>query len=437
MAIAENLPDVLAVNLDVNVYTRHRPGCLAFADPHYRKCGCPKWLYIKDGCRRVSAKTTIWAVAETKAQAVRDKRDPVKQRLAELEKKLERKRVLIDFAIARFLPSNQRSPSTLKNYSGTLGRMKEYLLDRGIFYLDEIIPEHLSDWTATPAWTTQSIRYNRVRRTTVTTFFRFCVRRMKWLSFDQDPSGGLPQFGDARAEPIVPFEFDEYEAILAATARFDAATAATTSFHSNQSVKEKIVNGERLRTFIQVMRWSGLAIRDTVMLQRSQLNESVLGLRRAKTGTPVTVPLPVEIAEELRGVSVPDAHPRYFFANLRSKPASQAGLWSGALLKLWPLVQWPRPLETGHGPVRPHSHMFRHTFGKEFLQAGGDIRALRDLMGHSSIKTTEQSYGAFMPERARRLNEMVHSTFAAQRAPGHRPKRKSQQRRKPRQIKNK
>jgi len=66
--------------------------------------------------------------------------------------------------------------------------------------------------------------------------------------------------------------------------------------------------------------------------------------------------------------------------------------------------------------------MFRHTFAKEFLQSGhGDLRDLRDLMGHSSIKTTEGSYGAFVPERARRLNEIVLGSFAAQGAPGYAP----------------
>ena len=50
---------------------------------------------------------------------------------------------------------------------------------------------------------------------------------------------------------------------------------------------------ERLRALILLMRWSGLAIKDAVMLERNRLDENgAIFLRRAKTGVPVVVPLP-------------------------------------------------------------------------------------------------------------------------------------------------
>jgi integrase len=66
--------------------------------------------------------------------------------------------------------------------------------------------------------------------------------------------------------------------------------------------------------------------------------------------------------------------------------------------------------------------MFRHTFTREFLRSGqGDIRDLSQLLGHRSIKTTEDYYLAFVLGRAQELNEKVRASFAAQGAPGYEP----------------
>lgn len=45
------------------------------------------------------------------------------------------------------------------------------------------------------------------------------------------------------------------------------------------------------------------------------------------------------------------------------------------------------------GRFNPHS--FRHGFAKEYLQSGGDLASLSQLMGHTSIVTTSDAYGQF------------------------------------------
>jgi len=69
------------------------------------------------------------------------------------------------------------------------------------------------------------------------------------------------------------------------------------------------------------MRWSGLRIRDVVILECSRLIENKLLLYQAKTGTPVYVPLPPKVAELLR--STPSGlkpTPRYFFWSGNGEP---------------------------------------------------------------------------------------------------------------------
>ena len=45
-----------------------------------------------------------------------------------------------------------------------------------------------------------------------------------------------------------------------------------------------------------------------------------------------------------------------------------------------------------------HPHRFRDTFAKALLVKGVSIRTVSLLLGHTSIKTTEKHYAAFVPE---------------------------------------
>ena len=39
-----------------------------------------------------------------------------------------------------------------------------------------------------------------------------------------------------------------------------------------------------------------------------------------------------------------------------------------------------------------HPHTFRNNFAKRFLMSGGDIYTLSRILGHTSVKVTEQAY---------------------------------------------
>lgn len=43
-------------------------------------------------------------------------------------------------------------------------------------------------------------------------------------------------------------------------------------------------------------------------------------------------------------------------------------------------------------------HVLRHTFGTQWLQAGGDIYKLSKILGHSSVAVTEQHYAHLLKE---------------------------------------
>ena len=129
------------------------------------------------------------------------------------------------------------------------------------------------------------------------------------------------------------------------------------------------------------MRWSGLAIQDAVTLERERLSEDdKLFLYRAKTGVPVQVPLPPDIAAMLR--ALPSDNARYFFGRERRSSDRLQGLAS-LIDSLFTVANIRKPDGT---LKRCHAHMFRDTFAVELLNKGVPIDRVSLLLGHSSVK---------------------------------------------------
>jgi integrase/recombinase XerD len=58
--------------------------------------------------------------------------------------------------------------------------------------------------------------------------------------------------------------------------------------------------------------------------------------------------------------------------------------------------------QAGIEGVRCSPHTFRHTFATLFMRASNDIFRLSKLLGHSSVKITEQYLKSFSQQDARR-----------------------------------
>jgi integrase len=157
------------------------------------------------------------------------------------------------------------------------------------------------------------------------------------------------------------------------------------------------------------MRWSGLRISDAITLERTRLVENNLLLCQAKTGTPVFVPLPKDVAESLRTIPPgPKPNPRYFFWTGNGDPRSAAKDWQRSFRRLFNIANITKPDGTRK---RCFPHMFRDTFAIELLLAGVPIDQVSILLGHSSIKITEKHYSPWVKARQEQLESSVRKSW--------------------------
>lgn len=175
-------------------------------------------------------------------------------------------------------------------------------------------------------------------------------------------------------------------------------------FHSRQ---------KRLLALILLMRWSGLAIKDAVTLERERLgSDGRLFLYRAKTGVPVYVPLPATVVEVL--YELPNPNPRYFFWSGNGDSETAKKGWQRTLRHLF--KKFAKITKPDGTPKWCHPHMFRDTFAVELLLSGVPIDQVSLLLGHSSVKITERHYAPFVKARQEQLENSVRLSWQVQSA---------------------
>lgn len=79
---------------------------------------------------------------------------------------------------------------------------------------------------------------------------------------------------------------------------------------------------------------------------------------------------------------------------------------TGTRLSRWGLVQILRRTKKRAGVSgRINAHAWRHAFARLWIEGGGDLATLSDLMGHTNIKTTKDAYLIFMRDELQRQHQ--------------------------------
>ena len=268
----------------------------------------------------------------------------------------------------RELQSRNLSPATIRTYAATLSSVEAYAKASDITRVSDITSDTLRLWRMSldQQPSTQGRMVVQVK-----SLVRYWCER-EWM--DKDPGRHLrpPRFVRT---PTLPYTEAEMRAILRAAPR------------------------PRIYAFVLLMRYAGVAIQDAATLRREDVKGGIVFLRRAKTGEAVTVPLPPRVDALLRDLD--PVSPEHFFWTGRCQRETVAKRYGGALRKVF----------LAAGIEGGHSHRFRDTFAVELLKAGTSMEDVSMLLGHSSIKITEQYYAPWCPRRRERLEKVVQKAW--------------------------
>lgn len=153
-------------------------------------------------------------------------------------------------------------------------------------------------------------------------------------------------------------------------------------------------NRERIKAFVAVLRWTGLRIRDVVLLHRSKVSDTHIVVRTQKNGKPVKLPLHPEMKQALDSMKG-----EYFFWSGSGNPKSCVGDWQRTLRRLGVLAG-----------VHIHAHRWRHYFATQLLSKGVPVSEVAAILGNSA-RIVEKHYSQWISARQTALEAAVMGTW--------------------------
>lgn len=146
--------------------------------------------------------------------------------------------------------------------------------------------------------------------------------------------------------------------------------------------------GKRNKALLETIYSCGLRVSELVDLKISQLHTNdeyiqVIGKGNKERLVPISKVAITSIEEYLRyskrSQQVQPGHEDFIFLNLRGKRITRMSVFN--IIK---------DLAMKCGITKQVSpHTFRHSFATHLVEAGADLRAVQEMLGHSSITTTE------------------------------------------------
>lgn len=355
--------------MHVIVYKRHSADCEHREDKNYRRCRCKVWLQWNINGKQVrkTAKTSSsWETGEKKARQIEAQH--LSAELGEAPAPADAKRVAE--AIKLFLESKRGedlSANTLYKYKLTLDRLEEFCDSEDIWHAKDITLHHLTSWRA--KWSYDAPLAKRNNQARVKSFFKFLSDAGIIPANPTLQLSGIQVTVD-KASGVCPLEPKEYKALLAAIPK--------------TGLQEK--NAKRVKACMQLQRWSGLSLVDTVCLSKDELLQEGRTFRvkteRSKTGAHVNNVIPAWLGKEL--LAAKNGNPEYFFISGEATPKGAVSVFDKMYRTVFEAAGIKKP--------RQLSHTLRHTFAVELLKAGVDIRKVSKALGHSSVTITERYY---------------------------------------------
>lgn len=357
----------------LNLWRRHTEPCLARLKKagikefrSHKKCGCPIWVQGSLHGKRVKKTLSLrnWEAAQ---KLVRDWESGNTVGTKNVSEACD---AFLEDCEARGLAGETTSKYRLLT--------KELKSEFGSHSVGSVGIEDLRGWRG--GWKLGPMT-SRKKLERLRTFFRFC-QEAGWIAGNPAKILKAPV---GKQSPTLPFTTSEMERILWAVELFP-----------NRGIHGKNTQ-PRLRAFINVLRYSGLRIRDVTTLTREKIKDGKILLYSQKTGVPVFLPLPKHVISDLEKC---DQGTRYFFWTGQSSPRSGVSVWQRSLRKLFKLAN----VENGH------AHRFRDTFSVELLEKGVPLETVAVLLGNS-VRICERHYSPWVKSRQENLETQIEKIW--------------------------
>ncbi len=169
------------------------------------------------------------------------------------------------------------------------------------------------------------------------------------------------------------------------------------------NIKNKI--GIRDRAILDIMYSTGMRVSEVVGLKLDNINLDMGFVRCIGKGNKERIiPLgrPACIAlkryiERSRTTIVKKNKTEDLFLNRFGKKISRQSIWK--------IIKKYASLARIKKPIRPH--ILRHSFATHLLEGGADLRSIQEMLGHSSVSTT-QVYTHINKDRLKTIHRMFH-----------------------------
>ncbi len=161
-------------------------------------------------------------------------------------------------------------------------------------------------------------------------------------------------------------------------------------------------NALRFRAMVELMYASGLRISETLNLRKKNLDLNLGFVKvKGKGGKERIVPMDetsiLFLKKYLNVFSKKIEFSDYVFPNNSGKPLSRVAIWK----RLKKIAKSAKISKN----ITPHT--IRHSFASHLLQGGADLRSIQEMLGHSSISTT-QIYTHVEKSRLKEMHKRFH-----------------------------
>jgi integrase len=459
------IPEAITPDL-VPTYTlisRHSADCPDKSKGReYTHCGCRKHIAvydprIQDIKKRQSlipTKTRSWQEAERIVQAYRDQHNPDKVEAARARAEVEALKnqqraenavATIEEAVYRFLTFKQDNPSrrssriagktadsTMIAYKNLLGdvvlinqKFEVRRKGRLFSWLDTLNPRpvYITDLTHTlvdafratwdfPSDLTMATAFTRLK-----TFFVYCQIRGRWIK--SNPLDGVTRPTIQDGSRTMAFSDEQYSAIIATLGKREANLRSAETAENRLETRKQLEENRRLLALIELGRWGGLTLHDSVDFKLDALNGDELRYRRKKTNKVAKPILPPHVVEFLRTV-VPingDLNQPFRNKDKYTDIKSDKHWWSDQFKELC-TEAGIKSIKTDIREREPHFHMLRDTFAVGQLERNirdgkPSLKSIADAMG-DSIQVMLKHYAPVIDKLEKAHAEEQRKVVAAQ-----------------------